>query len=150
MTYQGSDSHSLSLSAGWVQDTEGQASPPDAGLPHLGKSEVIPVGIGVPAGPRSDPQLPSYSAAVAREVSHPNPWAFTAAAVNSGWDCKPGPSRYVEMYRNTEGNHSGRLLVVTFQQSIPTEKAIKCLIFWLLLKSLWLHASNRTLACAWG
>lgn len=34
-------------------------------------------------------------------------------------------------------------LSVTFQSSTPIRKAIKCLIFWLLLKSLWLHISNR-------
>lgn len=142
-----------------MQDTQGQASPPAAvasatpspwlRLPRLGKPVVIPVGISVPVRLRSDPQLPSYSAGVAREVSHPkNPWAFRAAAVSSGWDCKPGPLHYVEMYRNREDNHSGGLFLVTFLQSIPNKKAIKCLIFQVLLKSL-IHISNTTLACAW-
>jgi len=72
-TLQGSDSRLLWLGDGWAQDIKGQVSPPDARLPHLCKQVAMPVGISVPAGLRSDPQVPSYPPAVAGEVSYPKP-----------------------------------------------------------------------------
>lgn len=87
---------------GSVQDTEGQASPLDAAasatpapqlrLARSGKPGGVSVGISVLARLRAEPQRPSLATSVAREISCPKPWAFMAAVMASGWDCKPGPS----------------------------------------------------------
>lgn len=66
---------------------------PQLRLPHLRKSAAIPGGVSVPAGLRSDPQLPSYPVGVVGLVSHPKIWALTA--MNCGWACKVDPLDYI-------------------------------------------------------
>lgn len=143
MAPQGSDSCSLWLGAGWALDTEGQMSPPDVaasatlspqlGLPHLGKWVVIlPGGISVPAGLRSDPRLPSYPVAVVGLVSLPKIWAFNSCC-NELWVVLRSWSLVLCINVQKYRGQPLRRNMVTLQQSIPTRKAIKYLISWLLL-----------------
>lgn len=78
----------------------------------------------------TDPQLPSYPVAVVGLVSHPKIWAFNS---NELW---VGLQSWSLGLRINVQKHRGQPLrrtMVTFQQSIPTRKAIKYLIPWLLL-----------------